>query len=300
MVCYHPLTAWRHKTYVNPQTGKSPIVFQMPPLLNYNSYEILTLPCGQCIGCRLERSRQWATRCLHEASLYEHNCFITLTFDNEHLSDDGSLLLKDYQDFMKRLRKKFGSGIRFFHCGEYGSLNQRPHHHAILFNHDFADKKLWSVRDGIKLYVSDDLSRLWPFGFSTVGDVTFESAAYVSRYILKKITGDSAQDHYQGRKPEYTTMSRRPGIGREWFLKYKNDIYPYDKCVVRPGMIARPPRYYDKIYDDINPSLMSVIKDKRKTNAKKFEAEQHDELRMSAKETVKKLSIKKLIRPIEI
>lgn len=296
MTCYHPLMAWRNPNAINPETGKFAILFSPPE--NWRDCEPIKVPCGQCVGCRLERSRQWAMRCVHEASLYDKNCFITLTFDDEHIARDGSLHLEDFQKFMKRLRKKFGEGIRFFHCGEYGTLNQRPHHHAILFNFDFPDKELWSVRDNVKLYRSSSLERLWPYGFSTIGDVSFESAAYVARYCLKKVTGSVAESHYQGRKPEYTTMSRRPGIGREWFLKYKNDIFPNDKCVIREGLVCRPPRYYDKIYDIIDPVGFEKIREKRKLEVSK-QGSVIDYVRLSVKEKVKKLKLKLLPRPIE-
>ena len=295
MTCYRPLMAWRNLNAINPETGKAAILFSPPE--NWRDCEPIKVPCGQCVGCRLERSRQWAMRCVHEASLYDDNCFITLTFDDEHIARDGSLHLEDFQKFMKRLRKKFGEGIRFFHCGEYGTLNQRPHHHSILFNFDFPDKELWSVRDNVKLYRSSSLERLWPYGFSTIGDVSFESAAYVARYCLKKVTGSVAESHYQGRKPEYTTMSRRPGIGREWFLKYKNDIFPNDKCVIRGNLVCRPPRYYDKIYDSIDPVSFEKIRSKRKIEALK-QSQVLDYTILNVKEKVKKLKLKQLPRPI--
>ena len=171
-----------------------------------------TVACGQCVGCRLERSRQWAIRCVHESQMHEQNCFITLTYSDEFLPENGSLQLKHFQDFMKRLRFHVGGGIRFFHCGEYGEENGRPHHHAIIFNHDFADKKVWKTNNGVVLYRSKILEELWPYGFATVGCVSFESAAYVARYITKKVNGDMADSHYLGREPEYITMSRRPGV----------------------------------------------------------------------------------------
>ena len=237
----------------------------------------ITVPCGQCIGCRLERSRQWALRCVHEASLHTRNCFITLTYDDDHLPNDLSLNIDHFQKFMKRLRKRFGDGIRFFHCGEYGENFGRPHYHACLFNFDFPDRQLWTCRQGVNLYTSAILQELWPFGFSTVGDVTFESAAYVARYVMKKITGKNSADHYSFvhpvngntyvRSPEYITMSRRPGIGREWLSKYLSDVYPYDHVVVN-GVPCRPPRYYDNVYDVLHPSNCSQIKADRLKKAR--------------------------------
>ena len=231
MPCFSPLKGWYSKDRT--KLGKRSIVFNpRDGLLD----RPIAVPCGQCIGCRLERSRQWATRCVHEASLHENNCFITLTYDDAHLPSDLSLNLVHFQKFMKRLRKRFGDGIRFFHCGEYGENFGRPHYHACLFNFDLPDRVLWSTRSGVNLYTSHILSSLWPFGFVTVGDVTFESAAYVARYVMKKVTGKNAQDHYEWvhpitgqvyeRAPEYVTMSRRPGIGKGWLEKYMSDVFP--------------------------------------------------------------------------
>ena len=213
MACYYPMKAYRSQT-VNP-SGKRSIVFNKNQ--GFADMEV-ELPCGQCIGCRLERSRQWAIRMAHEAQLHEDNCFLTLTYNDENLPKHNSLKLKDFQKFMKRLRKAFGKKIRFFHCGEYGEKFQRPHYHAIIFGLDFKDKILFSEQNDQKLYISPTLNKIWGLGHATIGDVTFQSAAYVARYITKKITGDRAQDHYNEinyetgeilseRRPEYTTIS---------------------------------------------------------------------------------------------
>ena len=241
MTCYKPLTGFMARE-PNPN-GKRQIVFSMQK----GFYDIpVTVPCGQCIGCRVDRSKMWALRCVHEASLYSRNCFITLTFDDRNIANDGSLNGADFQKFMKRLRKRFPSEkIRFFHCGEYGSQLFRPHHHACIFGFDFPDRVFWSDRNGVKLYRSRILEELWPFGFCTIGDVTFESAAYVARYVTKKITGEKADSHYQGRKPEFVTMSRRPGIGKGWLDKFGEDILRASGVVTRSGAVKKPPRYYD-------------------------------------------------------
>ena len=249
MTCYHPLLAYKSE-------GK--VVFNKP----FAFAKGFNLPCGQCIGCRLNYSRQWAIRIMHEAQMHDANCFITLTFNQAELekrSNPLSLDVSEYQRFMKRLRKKYGKSIRFFHCGEYGDKNKRPHYHAIIFGMDFPDKKLWSERDGNKLYTSESLEKLWPYGFSTIGEVTFQSAAYVARYIMKKHKGDGAEDHYtrwcpetgEGTlvDPEYCTMSRKPGIGYQWLQKYKADVYPHDYVVIN-GHKVKPPRYYDSLLDE--------------------------------------------------
>lgn len=272
------MSAWYSKE-VNP-SGKRSLVFTKDKALQPDAE--IEIPCGQCVGCRLERSRQWAIRCVHEASLYEDNCFLTLTFSPEYLEqreNPWSLDKKDFQKFMKRLRKKYGAGIRYFHCGEYGDTYLRPHYHACLFNFDFPDKRLWSIRDDIRLYVSDSLNELWPYGFSTIGDVTFDSAAYVARYIMKKITGDDAEEHYKrileetGELieviPEYTTMSLKPGIGQGWFDKYQTDVYPDDFVVIN-GKKMRPPKFYDRQLEKQSPYEHDWIKDQRKVKAVQF------------------------------
>jgi hypothetical protein len=295
MPCYHPIQAWRKRGGVR-KNGKWPLTFDMA---SADLRQDIKIPCGKCIGCRLERSRQWAIRCVHESTMYDNNCFITLTYDDNHLDKNGSLNKRDFVLFMKKLRKKFGEGIRFFHCGEYGEKFQRPHHHACLFNHDFNDKQLWSVRNGINIYTSEDLYKLWPYGYNTIGEVNFESAAYVARYITKKITGNDAKEHYKGRMPEYITMSRRPGIGKGWYDLYKDDVYNTDKCVVRPGFVARPPRYYDKLYDIDNKWKMFNIKCDREEEAKLLPKEEFTKERLIVKEECKKIQITNLKRGYE-
>lgn len=295
MPCYYPITAYRSAAGRN-TNGKWPLVFNVR-----DGYIDMTVqvPCGRCIGCRLEYSRQWAIRCVHEAQLHKHNAFITLTYNDEHLPKDGSLDKTHFQKFLKRLRKeldKQGIKIRYYHCGEYGEQLERPHYHAIIFGYNFPDRKLFTIRRGVRLYRSEMLERLWPFGYSTVGDVTFESAAYVARYVLKKMTGDMAEEHYNGKQPEYTTMSRRPGIGHDWLMMYKDDVYNYDCVVIRNNIKCRPPKYYDDIYDNLDPKKFEKIKIKRRKYVKDGE---YTYERLRAKEEIQKQKLKLLVRPIE-
>lgn len=303
MACFHPMTGYRARER-NPATGKRRIVFN-----SRDGFidQPVTIPCGQCVGCRLERSRQWAIRCVHEASLHERNCFITLTYDNAHLPKSGSLELDAFQKFMKRLRKRFGDGIRFFHCGEYGEKFKRPHYHACLFNFDFEDRELWKQRDGVNLYISESLSELWPFGFSTIGDVTFESAAYVARYIMKKVTGDKAVEHYAElgsfgeilaeRRPEYVTMSRRPGIGKPWLEKFRSDVYPSD-FVLMNGKKMRPPKYYDSIFELEDPEMCAKVKARRKSKAEEH-SENNTPDRLAVREEIQLRKANQLVRGYE-
>lgn len=253
MACDSPLKAFR--SLERGEGGKPLVTFN--PLKALNPTNPMLLPCGRCTGCRLERSRQWALRCVHESQLYQENCFITLTFADEHLPANYSVDVRDWQLFMKRLRKSLGSKkIRSFACGEYGDRNLRPHYHAILFNHDFNDKIFYKkTTQNLPLYTSQSLSALWPFGHCTVGAVTFESCAYVARYVMKKITGPDAAVHYTRQHPltgetvqvapEFVTQSRRPGLGAPWLERFKSDVYPGDYVVER-GMRMQPPRFYDQ------------------------------------------------------
>lgn len=187
MTCYTPISAYRGRS-VNPKTGKRPVVFNLTE--GFKDLPI-KLPCGRCIGCRLERSRQWAIRCMHEASLHKHSVFVTLTYSDEELEKTENSQLRelrheDFQRFMKRLRKRFGSGIRYYMCGEYGEKFGRPHYHAAIFGLTFKDKKLFKNTRGNKLYTSQILTEIWGHGHASFGSVTFNSAAYIARYIIKK------------------------------------------------------------------------------------------------------------------
>lgn len=290
MGCSFPIHGWRRK---EPEaSGKFKITINPS---NANTAYPMVVPCGKCTRCRLEKSRQWAVRCVHEAMMHKQNCFITLTYDKKSLPKNKSLNKKHFQDFMKRLRKKYGKGIRYFHCGEYGERGQRPHYHACIFGFDFPDKQKWS-RD---LFRSKSLEKLWPHGFSTIGEVTFESAAYVARYVLKKQYGQKALEHYNTidyttgeilneRLPEYTTMSRRPGIGASFYEKYQNQINSYGEVVAR-GRKMRTPRFYDLRIQKNDPSSFQKIKVRRKKQELKSRVDNSPE-RLIVKEQVAKLN----------
>jgi len=288
MPCYKPRVVTRNGYKSN---GKSNISFDIT-----KGGEKIVIQCGQCIGCRLDRSRQWAIRCVNEARQFEKNCFITLTYKD--MPENNSLNKRDFVLFMKKLRKEFGSGIRFFHCGEYGENLGRPHHHACIFNHDFADKKFYELsKGGEKLYTSEMLNTLWGHGYAIVGSVTWESAAYVARYVTKKITGSKAHEHYGNRVPEYLTMSNRPGIGRFYYDNYFNDMYPYDEIVMRNGKSFKPPKYYDRLLERDNPEALLTIKQKRQEEIDKKPTTSFK--RLSDKEQSKKLQLKQLMRGYE-
>lgn len=295
MPCFHPLTAFR--------TDAGKIVFT-----DRGAHRSLTIPCGQCVGCRLERSRQWAVRCMHESQMHDANSFVTLTYDDDHLPRDHSLTYRHFQLFMKRVRRNLNARVRFYMCGEYGETYSRPHYHACLFGFRPGDLYPWRKSGaGFQLYRSPMLEKLWPRGSVEVGDVTFESAAYVARYIMKKVTGKEAENHYAivdpdtgeiyNRVPEFTRMSLKPGIGASWFEKYKSEVFPLDRVVVR-GVECKPPRYYtDRLIaaSDLDGASLEYG---RYLKALKF-VDDNTEERLKVKEVVTLARINNLKRGIE-
>jgi len=238
-------------------------------------------PCGQCIGCRLEYSRGWALRCVHEAQLHVDNSYLTLTYNDQNLPEDKSVHKRELQLFFKRFRDAISEKIRYFACGEYGDRLGRPHYHAIIFGYmpndtvllEHANQRRFQSRfhtgEDFSIYKSAFIEKLWKRGFITVGNVSFESAAYVARYCTKKINGKMAPGHYKGKNPEFALMSRSPGIGADWIEKYMSDVYPKDYVTMR-GRKMRPIRYYDERYKKTNPKGYMEVKRKRKKFQEKY------------------------------
>jgi hypothetical protein len=313
MPCYRPLVAYRSK-HVNP-SGKRPLVFNPREAIDDGE---INIPCGQCIGCRLERSRQWAIRCVHEAQMHDENSFLTLTYSPENLPYPPSLVKTKYDEdgkrirsghfdlFMKRYRKAFPSTkLRYFHCGEYGEETNRPHYHAIIFGHDFSDKQFYKRSfNGDIYYTSEKLNKIWGKGHAIIGAVTFESAAYVARYIMKKVNGELAEEHYKSVdpdtgeifsiEPEYVTMSRNPGIATSWYEKYRDDVYPSDFVVLR-GKKMRPPKFYDNLLDREDNFDIDYIKYQRELRSMVHQSETTPE-RLSVREKVKLKQLNQLKR----
>jgi hypothetical protein len=305
MACYHPLTAYLTSWWQGDKLMRS-ISFKD----DSEAERTLSLPCGRCVGCRLERSRQWAVRCMHEAQMHTDNCFLTLTYNNLSCPKDFSLHYEDFQLFMKRLRKRFkGKKIRFYMAGEYGETFDRPHFHACIFGLDFQDKVFYKrTSSGSILYTSKILEELWPHGYSSVGTLTFESAAYTARYIMKKaVKSDFSPDDWKWaniytdietgevvqRTPEFNKMSLKPGIGQSWFDKFKDDVYPHDHVVVR-GSKCRPPRFYDNKYKEMFPEEFDMIQFAREIEGRsRHEDNTLERLAVKEKVALAKLSLLK-------
>lgn len=322
MPCYNPLVAWRVE-------GK--IVFN-PPSGSVGLLNPFNLPCSKCIGCRLNYARSWALRCQLEALSHKENCFITLTFSNEELEKrkiPWSVDKVDFQLFMKKLRKKYGEHIRYFHCGEYGEKTHRPHYHALIFGHDFRIKtntnKVQKFGKGkYPLYNSSELTEydeknniiggLWPYGHTTVGELNFETASYTARYVTKKVKTQYPLTNItftpQGvRKIEdvYCTMSRGNkktkfnGIGEEAYHKYKHRWYGNDFIVNGNGIKMKPPRYFDKLYEQEYPERFEAIKKARKETLDTVGYSIRDPkyLRLRDIEEVKLLKLKEQLRELD-
>lgn len=313
MPCYHPLKAFEigktldGKRKMKVTSYEVEHVFQNYPggswYCSSSSFtpgafarvcKYVEIPCGKCIGCRLEYSRQWANRCMLELQYHDSSYFVTLTYNEEFVprsyygdSSSGEVLpsltlrKRDFQLFMKRLRKRFSDDtIRFFMCGEYGPSTYRPHYHAILFGLHLDDLVPFSKSEqGFQYYTSQSLQDCWsvveredsvtplsdrrPLGHILVANVTWETCAYTARYITKKLTGPQASFYSDFNiEPPFTLMSRKPGIARQYYDDHP-DLYEYEYINVKTetgGRKFRPPRYFDKLFDLDQPEASAALK----------------------------------------
>lgn len=271
---------------------------------------------------------------MSEAELHPQNTFITLTYSDHYLPSDGSLNYQHFQLFMKKLRrylwrnygKSLAPKIKYYVAGEYGSVCNkcykalttdcqceipepglgRPHFHAILFNWKFPDQELFREYRGNKYYISKILQKLWPEGYSIIGDVTFESTAYVARYVMKKINGDMADDHYKKMNrdtgeihnvsPEFNRMSLKPAIAKDWFLKFQTDVFPHDHIVKR-GKTYPVPDYFLRLYKHLDEAGFESVKEKRIQRAVKNKLNSTPK-RLAVREKVQSHKLKRLKRSL--
>jgi len=253
---------------------------------------------------------------VHEASLHDQNSFLTLTYSPENIPQYGTLKKKHFQDFMKRLRHSLApKKVRFYHSGEYGEKTGRPHYHALVFGYEPDDGVYFSERDSNILYTSPTLTKLWGLGHASFGSVTLQSAGYVARYTMKKVVGDYVNEinKLTGLRPyeridaltgnivevipEYATMSLKPGIGAEWFKKYKSDVFPED-FVVMNGKKVKTPTYYFTLLERQDAQGALEIKEKRMREAVKH-ATDNTPARLAVRETCQKAKLKLLPRNLE-
>lgn len=227
---------------------------------------------------------------MNEAEQYDDNCFITLTYHDSALPKDYGLNKTDWRNFMNLLRKHYvpknpndSQKIRFFQSGEYGPETLRPHYHAAIFNWQPEDLKVFRETSQGTLYTSEILDWLWQFkGFATIGHLEFDSAAYVAGYVLNKQTGTRSKDEYRRTddgetewyvQPPYANMSRRPGIGKQWYDKYKGDLKK--DYITYKGQKMKPPKFYDKLLEEEEPNTYKEVKAKRLAMAQEMEKDSY-------------------------
>lgn len=247
------------------------------------------IPCGKCIACRKKERYEWATRIELEAKQYKHNYFITLTYNEQNLyipdytinkktgeifyndgSWQGSLNKKDLQQFIKSTRNYFQrdydlEGTRFYACGEYGSIGERPHYHIILMNcPELENKQVGNT----KILTNERLEKIWHKGFISIGECNWETIGYTAGYCQKKLFGDFKEEYYakKGQEPIFANMSRRPGIGRTYFEENKDKIYEFDEIINSKGKSIKPPSYYDRLMDIGEKDVMDNIREIREQN----------------------------------
>lgn len=208
----------------------------------YKSMAQQRFDCGKCVFCRKRKAYELAVRCVLHASLYDENCFVTLTYDEKKIGYHNKFCYKDIQDFKKRLRqlcwRKHGKRVDVFNVHEYGK-NGKKHWHLIVFNHDFKDKVLYGKRAGIPYYSSKKLEDLWPHGYNCIGDVSEASALYQASYMKKDV-------QYGNSSSIRRSHSKHSGLGRPYFLRHYRQLLSLGYIPFN-GYKCPLPRYFEKL-----------------------------------------------------
>lgn len=288
MSCYHPLIGIQTGELTKNGKQKLRIVGldKNDSIEKIKRNEGILIPCGKCIGCRLDYSRKWADRMMLELETQKKAIFVTLTYDNDHVhwsqfydNDEpmfATLEKKDCQLFMKSLRqhciRDLGiEKIRFFLAGEYGEHTLRPHYHAIIYGiglSDIMDCKLFSWNTlGQPFYSSEWLKKIWTHGNVLLSDVSWKTCAYVARYVTKKMTGEMAKSYAERNViPEFSLMSRKPGLGSD-YLKLHTDCLDFSSInLMTPdgSQKIQIPQYYLRKLELIDKEKYDKIKNERK------------------------------------
>lgn len=269
MACDHPLTALR--LGIDESTGKQRIKIKRLHIgesladfrKRYGAERVVLLPCGQCPSCQLTKRRDWSIRCVCEAEYHKENCFVTLTYDDDHC--DGELHKEHFQQFIKNLRN-LGYKVRYFACGEFGSKTNRPHMHAILFGFCPGDIEYSHDSDsGEMIFSSEIITSCWPYGLSVVQMFSPSAAGYVAGYTNKKVLDQRG----------FLMTSRRPGLGFHWFMDHKAEVMEYDKVHSLDG-VYRPSRYFDKLADSSPDTMFQIVLNRDERIRKQDEAIAYD------------------------
>lgn len=216
-----------------------------------------SFPCGQCIACKMNKSAEWAIRVCHELFYWDNAVFLTLTYDNDHLPIEISK--RELQLFIKRVRKD--KDIKYYACGEYGDQTYRPHYHLILFGMSRKDFDQIGYSYGKLLYST----KYWTKGNIFIGNVTYNSARYVAKYIYKKYNGKYAKEYYGTLQKPFQLVSQ--GIGLRWCLDNVQRILDYG-YINANGSKRSVPRYYIKKLEDIYTLEIDRYKREKKDYAR--------------------------------
>lgn len=217
---------------------------------------VMYVKCGRCMSCRIQRARMWALRITHECRDYTENIFVTLTYSPEYIPKNNSLVKHHAQDFFRKLRRITGRKVRYFLGAEYGDRGFRPHYHICLFG--------WSVSDRATL------EQAWPWGFIHIGGLTFDSACYVASYTLKKLSGENKiQYENRGVIPEFSLMSRKPGIGANYCERNKKFLKENVCCISKGSKVTLPRFYRDRIFTGDDKNIIHALA--QDFNQEKFE-----------------------------
>jgi hypothetical protein len=216
------------------------------PISLVKDYQNFTVPCGKCMPCRLNKQREWKKRLLDESYYWYNKTFLTLTYDEENLPENGTLVKKDYQDFMKRIRKLSDRKMVYYACGEYGDLNGRPHYHAILYG-----------LSPLENYLLEDT---WKKGRFSLDPVSPQTCGYVAGYVTKKLGGILGhQEYYQtNRIPPFQLQSQ--GIGLRWAIDNRQEMEKKGYVTMMGKKMPIPKYYKEKLDLDIDIKVeMSVL-----------------------------------------
>lgn len=272
MPCKEPIPAWR------PATG-GPLKFTNPT--DGRAYNRLEVPCGTCILCREEQARQTAVRIYHEAQAYADNCFLTLTYADEHLPPYGSLRYEDLVKFWKRLRKvvlqrsktdrTILPRLRYYAVGEYGTRSLRPHYHACLFGHAFLHQRIICATSPHLLWTTAELEACWGLGQVRVGDLNFATARYTAQYICKKLRQKQRYVRVDEETGELLALEQprafmSKNLGKDWWTKWHQQTIDHDHVVI-DGQPQKPPKAYDRWLGEAKPETLEKIKEERRRTA---------------------------------
>lgn len=210
----------------------------------HDKLRVITVPCGQCIACRIRKASHWASRALMEYHTSGCGVFLTLTYDDASCPD--YLDKRHLQLFFKRFRHSVGQ-FRYLACGEYGEQSCRPHYHALLFGLDL-EHPIFSLFRPVGTGRAGHLAD-WPYGLCHVGSITEQSALYLCKYTVKQVPNEVC-DAVQ----PFLVMSRRPGLGHAYIMRYADRIRSgRDPCIRYTGD-GQPSlsRYVKKTLDDVD------------------------------------------------